>query len=86
MMTQDSFFPDLPENKKRGKHYVKPKGYAGTPGQGPEDETCKSCKHYCRAGYNGKIYLKCGLVKWAHSRANDILASSPACQLWEVKA
>ena len=83
--TQDSFFPEIPEAKKRGKHYVKPKGYAGTPGSGPKGETCKTCKHYTRAGYHNRVHLKCGLVQWAHSRSNDILAGSPACQFWEAE-
>ena len=76
-------FGDSPEEVVRSKHYVKPKGYAGNPGAGPDGETCRTCEHRVIYGYHGRTYPKCGLVPHKHSRSNDILVSSPACQFWE---
>jgi len=71
---------------KRGKHYIQPKGYAARPGGGPDGETCKTCQHYTRRRFNGRPYPKCALTEraWTNSRGSDILASAPACQLWEA--
>lgn len=67
--------------RKRGKHYVQPRGYYYHPGTGPADETCGSCEHII----DGRRYKKCGLnrARWTHGRATDILASAPACRHWE---
>ena len=69
--------------KLRGKHYVKPRGYAGIPGTGPEGETCKTCFFY--RAY--RRYSKCEKNRhnWSHGRATDILARTPACNHWEKK-
>ncbi len=70
--------------KKRGKHYVQPRGYAHHPGSGPEGETCGSCKHIVR---KSRRYRKCGLnrARWTHGPGSDILAGSPACSKWEAE-
>lgn len=69
--------------KKRGKHYVQPRGYAHYPGGGPEGETCGSCKHIVRS----RRYRKCGLIRaiWTRGPGSDILAGSPACSKWEAE-
>lgn len=68
----------------RGKHYVKPNGYAHIPGGGPAGETCGSCLHHC-VKRMGKRYHKCDLAqaKWTGGRGSDILVGSPACSKWE---
>ena len=65
----------------RGKHYVEPRGYAGTPGKGKEGETCKSRAHYSRVAGGAKCYPKCFLMKahWTHGRGSGILARPPGC-------
>lgn len=74
--------------KKRGKHYVEPRGYADMPGTGPEGETCKTCAHIARtATRSGKVFRKCGLNKgnWTHGPGSDIRAGAPACSKWEAE-
>lgn len=69
----------------RGKHYVEPRGYARPPGTGPAGETCGTCANKThRRGVQGS-YIKCALAshKWTGGRGSDILAGSPACELWE---
>lgn len=75
------------EAPKRGKHYIEPRGYAGTPGSGPEGETCGSCRHRKNRVF-AKAYPKCALTRaaWTRSRRTDILVSSPACEKWESSA
>lgn len=76
----------LDEASKRGKHYVKPNGYAARPGSGPEGETCKTCQHLTYRRFT-KSHPKCGLnqANWTNGRGSDVLVRSPACQLWEAK-
>jgi hypothetical protein len=66
------------------------KGYAATPGSGPLDQTCRSCKHYDHnRGSEGRSrpHPKCGLMRaiWTNGPGTDIKASSPACSHWEAK-
>jgi hypothetical protein len=70
----------LPSAVKPGKLRATP----AKPGTGPEGETCKTCKHYCRVHYHDKVYLKCGLMRaeWSHGPGTDIKASYPACKEW----
>ena len=58
-----------------------PKAYAGMPGAGPDDKSCRHCKHYCRVRHNTKVHLKCGLQQeiWTHGPGTDIKAATPAC-------
>lgn len=72
--------------KKRGKHYVEPRGYAAPPGTGPAGETCKTCKHYTHRHWGG-TYRKCMLnrAKWTRGPGTDIRAGSPACSKWEAE-
>lgn len=75
---------EVVEVKTRGKHYVRPNGYAAPPGSGPARETCKSCQHYAHhITGSRKSFPKCGLTKWTSGRGSDILARSPACRRWE---
>jgi len=69
--------------KKRGKHYIQPRGYYQPPGTGPAGETCGTCKHIAR----GRRWAKCALSrgKWTSSRGTDILVKSPACRKWEAQ-
>lgn len=69
----------------RGKHYVKPRGYAAQPGTGPIGMKCKNCAHYAHKENVAGNYPKCGLMRkiWTGGRATDILANSPACHLFK---
>lgn len=61
------------------------KGYAATPGTGPDGETCKSCDHARKCNNDGaKQFYKCILMKrlWTGGYGSDILIKSPACRLW----
>ena len=56
-------------------------GYGGSPGAGPDGETCGTCKHFRRV--RGR-YFKCGMTpEETHGEATDIRMRSPACELWE---
>lgn len=81
----EASIPTTGAPKKRKE--TRPQGYAARPGSGPAGETCKSCRHLERVHY-AKTYRKCGLNKanWTHGPGSDVLAGSPACQLWEAKA
>lgn len=72
-----------------GKGLNRTRGYAATPGTGPQGETCRSCKHYAHnRGSEGrsKPYPKCGLMRplWTNGPGTDIKARSPACSKWET--
>jgi hypothetical protein len=68
--------------RKRGKHYVQPRGYFYHPGTGPAGETCGGCEFAARYGR----YTKCekNRARWSHTRRSDILTSAPACKYWEA--
>lgn len=57
-------------------------GYAGTPGQGPDGETCDTCKH-CAVHRVSRVYYKCLMGSVTSGSASDIRLSAPACQFWE---
>ena len=67
---------DPPQQKQRG--------YIAPPGTGPNDETCSSCRFFCRVKYS-KTYFKCELMYkgWTHGYGTDIKARSPACRCWQ---
>lgn len=67
------------------RHKTKANGYAARPGSGPAGETCRSCKNYARVQGGARYFPKCLLLQknWSHGKGTDILARSPACQLWE---
>ena len=71
--------------RKRGKHYVQPRGYAYHPGTGPKGETCASCRFDRRY----RRWHKCGhefaVRKHTGGRGSDILARAPACKYWEAQ-
>ena len=75
---------EVVEIKKRGKHYVEPRGGADRPGTGPAGETCGSCKHIARVQH-AKVYLKCALTRacWTSGGRTDIRARWAACSKWE---
>ena len=77
-------FDNLPPIPKRGRHYVKPNGYAARPGSGPKGETCGSCRFIVRFE-RSKVWHKCELRRqtWTHGRGSDILVGAPACRFWE---
>jgi hypothetical protein len=82
-MAQGTLF-DLPVIlgvEKRGKHYTQPKGYAWSPGTGPEGETCGTCAFIERY----RKWAKCAKnsAKHTHGRGSDILVRAPACKFWE---
>lgn len=70
-----------------GKHYTRPRGYAGSPGAGPEGKTCRHCASYTVVGGGAKSFPKCSRIRanCTHGRGSDILARSPACQYFETK-
>lgn len=72
--------------RKRGKHYIQPRGYAARPGTGPAGETCGTCKHKTHA-HAARSYPKCALTRacWSSTRRTDILVSAPACAKWEAR-
>lgn len=63
------------------------KVHAAMPGTGPNGKTCRGCKHYYRAHYHDKTWLKCNLMRehWTHGPGSDIKASDPACRMFEEK-
>lgn len=73
--------------RKRAKRRAAetPRGYAFTPGTGPEGETCKTCAH-CKRFEFAKAFHKCAKAStaWTHSRRTDIRVASPACKFWEA--
>ena len=70
---------------KGGKHYVRPNGYVGIPGTGPDGKHCRDCDHYVRHQGGANTYPKCLLCKprWTAGRGSDILARSPACSRFQ---
>lgn len=66
----------------RGIRKPKKRGYAATPGEGPEGETCGSCRHRRR---DSRGWSKCYLARpyWTGSSRTDIYVASPACKKWE---
>jgi hypothetical protein len=80
----DEIKPQVISNAKR-KPTVR-KGYAATPGTGPQGETCGTCEHSVGRGSPGlKIFYKCELLRhcWTGGYGTDILLKSPACRYWE---
>jgi hypothetical protein len=75
-----------PDQRKTllGRKSTPKKGYAWSPGTGPEGETCGSCEHIERVSGARCTYPKCGLMraKWTHGFGSDILVNSPACKKW----
>lgn len=69
---------------KHGMIGTVPKGYAGTPGKGPDGQTCGTCLHLVRRRYS-RSYLKCGLMRaiWTGGGGSDVRFRSPACDKWE---
>jgi hypothetical protein len=76
---KDLFNRDIPEHD-----IVKGKAHAGTPGRGPQGETCKTCAYYLRV-LKSRVYLKCGLTDWTNGPATDIRAGDPACEKWKAE-
>jgi hypothetical protein len=74
--------------KVRGKHYIEPRGYAAPPGAGPAGKTCRDCANFTHGGTGRRSFPKCGLnqARWTSGRGSDILASAPACRLFEEPA
>lgn len=83
-MIKETFVLENP--KPRGKHYVRPNGYAAPPGSGPSDMKCRNCQSYFLHRM-AKTYPKCLLNEknWTGGRKSDILANSPACRLFEAR-
>ena len=70
--------------RTRAKAPVRREGWAGTPGNGPEGETCGSCT-YCALFHYKKTYHKCSARPgdhWKGGRATDIRPLDPACEKW----
>jgi hypothetical protein len=79
--------PKSSRMSKTGKKSGPPRrGYAATPGTGPEGEKCGSCRHDVLHKAS-KNYHKCELrqADWTPGLATDILFRSPACSKWEAK-
>ncbi len=65
---------------------TRPRGYAWTPGSGPDGETCGSCANIYRR-HMGGTYPKCLLMKahWTRGKSTDIKVRSPACREWKKR-
>jgi hypothetical protein len=63
---------------------AKKRGHAATPGSGPANETCRSCK-FLTGHFRKRAYYKCGRVEWTHGAATDIHCRDAACQFWEAR-
>ena len=74
----EDWVPPPPKPRKRG--------HAGIPGNGPDGETCKTCKHLVRK-LMAKTYMKCALTeaKWTGGAGSDVRVRDPACDFWEAK-
>jgi hypothetical protein len=59
-------------------------GYAGSPGKGPDGETCGTCIHSQRHGSSTRYYYKCHheLAYRSSSVASDIKLHTFACEHW----
>ena len=57
-------------------------GHAGTPGLGPDPETCGTCIHVRVTGLTAKRYYKCGIGRITSGAATDIRLKDPACENW----
>lgn len=75
---------DAERRRVKRRQYAIPRGYAGTPGQGPDGERCRTCRHFYRRSM-AKTYFKCHLNRllWTGGPKTDIKATSPACEKWE---
>lgn len=74
--------------RSHAKPPVRREGWAGTPGAGPEGETCGSCT-YCVVFQFRKAYNKCSARPgdhWKGGRATDIRPLDPACEKWAPTA
>lgn len=58
------------------------KGHAGTPGCGPDGETCGSCTHVRRQSATQKTYYKCGIGQVTRGAATDVRLKDEACECW----
>lgn len=74
------------EVRKRGKHYIAPRGGVDRPSTGPDGETCGSCRYLVRIQM-AKTYLKCGLNrgKWTGGGKTDVRSRWKACSRWEKR-
>lgn len=63
---------------------VRRRGHAGSPGRGPDGETCGTCRNYVSTSYHGKSWRKCELARanWTHGPGSDIRKHDPACEFW----
>ena len=86
-MKQKAFLEGATDTPRARTRPPKKTGYAARPGTGPEGETCKTCEHYVRVSYHGKLWRKCFLMRrfWTHGPGTDIKAGSPACRKWAQK-
>lgn len=78
--------PEADKVRAARRRQAQPRGFAGTPGTGPEGETCGSCAHIRRLNEGGnRTYPKCYLMSasWGKSARTDILVRSPACYRWQ---
>lgn len=74
--------------RSHAKPPVRREGWAGTPGNGPEGETCGSCT-YCVVFQFRKAYNKCAARPgdhWKGGRATDIRPIDLACEKWAPTA
>lgn len=80
-LISEKTLPKPTQAKKRRDE--SPRGYAGTPGKGPEGHFCRDCRHLVRKKM-GHTYLKCGLMcrSWTGGPKTDIRAKNPACEHW----
>ncbi len=79
-------FPDIelvePEPSKRRP---KKAGHYASPGTGPKDETCGTCRYLVRIQLSSKAVHKCELARhcWTHGPGSDIRCKDAACGGWK---
>lgn len=77
----NDLFGDSPRREMKG-------GYAGRPGEGPEGETCGTCRYSYKVGNMLRFYWKCGhpaAPEATRGAATDIRRRAPACQHWNPR-
>ena len=85
VVEQEAALTPLERKRMKRRAYETPRGYADTPGTGPDGETCGSCKHHSGVRY-AKFYHKCRLMEasWTGGPKTDIRVRSPECSKWET--
>jgi hypothetical protein len=74
------------EALRRARVLGKKHGHAGTPGEGPDQQTCGSCGQIRSRQIGPWETFKCNRMraKWTDSSDSDVRRKDPACEKWEI--